>query len=208
MCGITKAPSWAVGSAKFSSNYAQQIRLCPSSTFSGRGGEITLPHRELKLQVALHLEVHGKAPCLSTETWPLSYTLTESKWNQFLFALIDFRTLDQHLQKKSEFSANLQAHSLPVVQLTSLSFWMIFKFLKLLIQKWKTGLLFFFFPSKASDLTATVIVNLLTSHLIPLGLGVLICKMKESHLMSLPVILRFCLCSPPTSELLSSLSLE
>ena len=113
---------------------------------------------------------------------------TESERNQFLFALIDIRTLPGGPQKKSHILTNLEAHGFLIVQFTSLPFWMILNSLHCLCKDKRPDI----FSSKAFDITTTIILNAITCHLIPLSLSVLVCKMKEYYLMSLPVILRFC----------------
>lgn len=89
----------------------------------------------LRLQVVIHLKVHCKATCLSTETFHTP--LVESKWNQYLFPLIHFRALPLHLQK-SHFLASLQVYGLRLAH-HFLVLWTILDFLTA-PTKWKTRL--------------------------------------------------------------------
>ena len=58
----------------------------------------------------MHLKTLRKATRLSAEIF---YTpLVESKWNQYPFSLMHFKTSPLHLQEQSRFSARLQAYGL------------------------------------------------------------------------------------------------
>lgn len=118
---------------------------------------------------------------------PRCFDTSLTEWNPFLLALTGFKTLPVHLHK-SQFLKNLKAHSFLIVQLISLTFWLILNSLNCLCKDERLG---FFFSPKASD-TVAIIVNMITCHLVPWGLSLLICKMKECYPMSLPIIMGFC----------------